>query len=73
MQQLLSRAVCDAAAVMRVVRLFAVAGLDQAGRGVGRRGLAVGSHPRPPIDLSLRAGYHLEASVQAFLSLVRRR
>jgi SRSO17 transposase len=43
MQRLLSRAVWDAAAVMRVVRRFAVAGLDQAARGAGRRGLAVGA------------------------------
>jgi hypothetical protein len=37
MQRLLSRAVWDAAAVMKVVRRFAVAGLDQATRGAGRR------------------------------------
>jgi SRSO17 transposase len=43
MQRLLSRAVWDAAAVMTVVRRFAVAGLDQAARGRGRRGLAVGA------------------------------
>jgi hypothetical protein len=43
MQRLLSRAVWDAAAAMRVVRRFAVAGLDQAARGSGRRGLAVGA------------------------------
>ena len=43
MQRLLSRAVWDAAAVMGVVRRFAVAGLDQAARGAGRRGLAVGA------------------------------
>jgi len=42
MQRLLSRAVWDAGAAMRVVRRFAVAGLDQAARG-GRRGLAVGA------------------------------
>jgi SRSO17 transposase len=41
MQRLLSRAIWDAAAAMRVVRRFAVAGLDQAARD-GRRGLAVG-------------------------------
>ena len=43
MQRLLSRAAWDAAAVMRVVRRFAVAGLDQAARDGGRRGLAVGA------------------------------
>jgi SRSO17 transposase len=43
MQRLLSRAVWDTAAAMRVVRRFAVAGLDQAARGSGRRGLAVGA------------------------------
>jgi SRSO17 transposase len=42
MQRLLSRAVWDTAAAMRAVRLFAVAGLDQAARS-GRRGLAVGA------------------------------
>jgi SRSO17 transposase len=39
-QRLLNRAVWDTAAAMGVVRRFAVAGLDQAGR---RRGLAVGA------------------------------
>ena len=43
MQRLLSRAVWDAAAAMRVVRRFAVGGLDQAARTGGRRGLAVGA------------------------------
>ena len=43
MQRLLSRAVWDGAAVMKVVRGFAVAGLDQAARSGGRRGLAVGA------------------------------
>ena len=43
MQRLLSRAVWDTAAAMRVVRRFAVAGLDQAARTGGRRGLAVGA------------------------------
>ena len=43
MQRLLSRAAWDAAAVMRVVRRFAVAGLDQAARDGGRRHLAVGA------------------------------
>ena len=43
MQRLLSRAVWDTFAVMGVVREFAVAGLDQAARGGGRRGLAVGA------------------------------
>ena len=43
MQRLLSRAAWDAAAVIRAVRRFAVAGLDQAARGGGRRGLAVGA------------------------------
>ena len=42
-QRLLSRAVWDAAAAMEVVRRFAVAGLDQAARLSGRRGLAVGA------------------------------
>ena len=37
MQRLLSRAAWDAVAVMRVVRRFAVAGLDQAARDGGRR------------------------------------
>ena len=44
MQRLLSRAVWDAFAVMRVVRRFAVAGLDQAARTGARHGLlAVGA------------------------------
>jgi hypothetical protein len=44
MQRLLGRAVWDTAAAMRVVRRFAVAGLDQAVRTGGRRGLlAVGA------------------------------
>jgi SRSO17 transposase len=43
MQRLLSRAVWDATAAMKVVRRFAVAGLDQAARDSGRRGLAVGA------------------------------
>jgi SRSO17 transposase len=43
MQRLLSRAAWDAAAVIRAVRRFAVAGLDHAARGGGRRGLAVGT------------------------------
>jgi SRSO17 transposase len=43
MQRLLSRAVWDTAAAMRTVRRFAVAGLDQAARSSGRRGLAVGA------------------------------
>ena len=43
MQRLLSRAVWDALAVMRAVRRFAVAGLDQAACHGGRRGLAVGA------------------------------
>jgi SRSO17 transposase len=44
MQRLLSRAVWDAAAAVRVVRRFAVAGLDQAARPGGRRVLlAVGA------------------------------
>ena len=42
-QRLLNRAVWDAAAAMRAVRRFAVAGLDQAARTGGRRGLAVGA------------------------------
>jgi len=41
--RLLSRAIWDAAAVMKAVRRFAVAGLDRAARGAGRRGLAVGA------------------------------
>ena len=43
MQRLLSRAVWDAGAVIKVVRRFAVAGLDQAARRGGRLGLAVGA------------------------------
>ena len=43
-QRLLSRAAWDAAAAMRVVRQFAVAGLDEAAGQAGRRrGLAVGA------------------------------
>jgi SRSO17 transposase len=43
-QRLLSRAVWDTFAAMRVVRRFAVAGLDEAARTAGRRrGLAVGA------------------------------
>ena len=42
MQRLLSRAVWDTGAAMSVVRRFAVAGLDQAARLSGRRGLAAG-------------------------------
>jgi SRSO17 transposase len=42
-QRLLNRAIWDAFAAMRVVRRFAVAGLDQAARISGRRGLAVGA------------------------------
>ncbi len=43
-QRLLNRAVWDTAAVMGVVRRFAVAGLDEAARRSGqRRGLAVGA------------------------------
>ncbi len=43
-QRLLNRAVWDTAAAMRVVRRFAVAGLDEAARRAGRRrGLAVGA------------------------------
>ena len=41
MRRLLSRAAWDAAAVIRAVRRFAVAGLGQAARGGSRRGLAV--------------------------------
>ena len=43
MQRLLSRAVWDTAAAMKAVRRFAVAGLDQAARTSGRRGLAIGA------------------------------
>jgi SRSO17 transposase len=44
MQRLLSRAVWDVAAVMAMIRRFAVAGLDQAARLSGRRGLlAIGA------------------------------
>jgi SRSO17 transposase len=43
MQRLLNRAVWDTFAAMGVVRLFAVAGLDQAARTAGRRGLVVGA------------------------------
>jgi SRSO17 transposase len=42
-QRLLSRAVWDTAEAVRVVRRFAVSGLDQAARTGGRRGLAVGA------------------------------
>ena len=42
-QRLLSRAVWDTFAAMGVVRRFAVAGLDEAARRAGRRGLAVGA------------------------------
>jgi SRSO17 transposase len=42
-QRLLSRAVWDTFAAMAVVRRFAVAGLDEAARRAGRRGLAVGA------------------------------
>ena len=40
-QRLLNRAVWDAFAAMAVVRRFAVAGLDEAARRAGQRGLAV--------------------------------
>jgi SRSO17 transposase len=43
MQRLLNRAVRDSFAAMAVVRRFAVAGLDEAARRAGRRGLAVGA------------------------------
>jgi SRSO17 transposase len=43
MQRLLDRAVWDTFAAMAVVRRFAVAGLDEAARRSGRRGLAVGA------------------------------
>jgi len=42
-QRLLNRAVWDTPAVMGAVRRFAVAGLDQAARGGGRRGLVIGA------------------------------
>ena len=42
-QRLLSRAVWGTCAAMGVVRRFAVAGLDEAARKTGRRGLAVGA------------------------------
>jgi SRSO17 transposase len=42
-QRLLSRAVWDTLAAMGVVRRFVVAGLDEAARAAGRRGLAVGA------------------------------
>jgi SRSO17 transposase len=42
-QRLLNRAVWDSFAAMAVVRRFAVAGLDEAARRAGRRGLAVGA------------------------------
>jgi hypothetical protein len=41
-QRLLNRAVWDAFAAMRVVRRFAVAGLDEAARKTGRRSLSIG-------------------------------
>jgi hypothetical protein len=43
MQRLLSRAAWDTSAAMGVVRRFAVAGLDEAARGSGRRGLVIGA------------------------------
>jgi hypothetical protein len=43
MQRLLNRACWDSVAAMAVVRRFAVAGLDEAARRAGRRGLAVGA------------------------------
>jgi SRSO17 transposase len=42
-QRLLNRAVWDTFTAMAVVRRFAVAGLDEAARRAGRRGLAVGA------------------------------
>jgi SRSO17 transposase len=42
-QRLLNRACWDTFAAMAVVRRFAVAGLDEAARRTGRRGLAVGA------------------------------
>jgi SRSO17 transposase len=42
-QRLLNRAVWDTFAAMGAVRRFAVAGLDEAARGAGRRGLRVGA------------------------------
>jgi SRSO17 transposase len=42
-QRLLNRATWDTFAAMGVVRRFAVAGLDEAARRSGRRGLAVGA------------------------------
>ena len=42
-QRLLNRACWDSFAAMAVVRRFAVAGLDEAARRAGRRGLAVGA------------------------------
>ena len=42
-QRLLNRACWDTFAAMTVVRQFAVAGLDEAARRAGRRGLAVGA------------------------------
>ena len=42
-QRLLNRACWDSVAAMAVVRRFAVAGLDEAARRAGRRGLAVGA------------------------------
>jgi SRSO17 transposase len=42
-QRLLNRACWDTFAAMAVVRAFAVAGLDEAARRAGRRGLAVGA------------------------------
>jgi SRSO17 transposase len=42
-QRLLNRAVWDSFAAMAVVRAFAVAGLGEAARRAGRRGLAVGA------------------------------
>ena len=77
MQRLLSRAAWDAAAVIRAVRRFAVAGLDQAARG-GRRGLAVGARAagcRWPVEEDFRSGKGCfgldESQVRLFTAIAR--
>ena len=77
MQRLLSRAAWDAAADIRAVRRFAVAGLDQAARG-GRRGLAVGARAagcRWPVEEDFRSGKGCfgldESQVRLFTAIAR--
>jgi hypothetical protein len=65
MQRLLSRAVWDAAAAMKAVRRFAVAGLDQAARPGGRRGLAVAAIDRPARSSRVSAPPGSSATISA--------